>query len=239
MEFIMQFDIHTHTIASGHGTSCTITDMAKSAHKKGLSLLGITDHGPATKGAGTPSYFRSLFYAPRYRCGVKILYGIELNILDQFGNVDLDDSILAKLDYAIASMHTQNKKPGDRNENTSSYIEAMKHPKVKLIGHCDDVKYPVNYEQLVYEACRNNVLLEINEASLAPNGYRGNTLANNIEMLHWCRRYRHPIVLSSDSHGPNHVGNFEYGLRLLEKEQFPQELILNYHLADLLSYFAK
>ena len=58
-------DIHTHSIASGHGTSCTISDMAKAASKKGLKLLGITDHGPGTLAAGTSSYFRSLTYAPK------------------------------------------------------------------------------------------------------------------------------------------------------------------------------
>ena len=36
-------DIHTHSIASGHGTTCTISDMAKAASQKGLKLLGITD----------------------------------------------------------------------------------------------------------------------------------------------------------------------------------------------------
>lgn len=44
-------DIHTHSIASGHGTSCTISDMAKEASLQGLKLLGITDHGPATLAA--------------------------------------------------------------------------------------------------------------------------------------------------------------------------------------------
>ena len=39
-------DIHTHSIASGHGTNCTISDMAKEAGRKGLKLLGISDHGP-------------------------------------------------------------------------------------------------------------------------------------------------------------------------------------------------
>ena len=48
-------DIHTHSIASGHGTSCTISEMAKTAASKGIKLLGITDHGPATLAAGTPS----------------------------------------------------------------------------------------------------------------------------------------------------------------------------------------
>ena len=28
-------DIHTHSIASGHGTNCTISDMAKEAGRKG------------------------------------------------------------------------------------------------------------------------------------------------------------------------------------------------------------
>ena len=35
-------DMHTHSIASGHGTSCTISEMAKAASRKGLKLLGIT-----------------------------------------------------------------------------------------------------------------------------------------------------------------------------------------------------
>ena len=48
-------DIHTHSIASGHGTTCTISDMAKAASKKGLKLLGISDHGPGTSG------FRNFF----------------------------------------------------------------------------------------------------------------------------------------------------------------------------------
>ena len=75
-------DIHTHSIASGHGTTCTISDMAKAASKKGLKLLGISDHGPGTLASGTSSYFRSLPFYPRKRFGIDILYGVELNILD-------------------------------------------------------------------------------------------------------------------------------------------------------------
>lgn len=235
----MQFDIHTHTIASGHGTSCTIADMAKAAAANGLSLIGISDHGPATMAAGTPSYFRSLLMAPHYRCGIRLLYGVEVNILDNKGTVDLEDDILCRLDYAIASMHIQNKKPGTRSENTQAYLAAMEHPNVKMIGHCDDAKYPVDYRTLVYGAKRHHVLLELNEASLTPSGYRGDTWANNKEMLHWCRYYSHPVILSSDSHGPDHVGQFPYGTALLEEVGFPQELVLNYRLANLMSFLAE
>ena len=84
-------DIHTHSIASGHGTICTISDMAKAASKKGLKLLGITDHGPGTLAAGTSSYFRSLTYAPKKRFGIELLFGVELNILDIDGHLDLNE----------------------------------------------------------------------------------------------------------------------------------------------------
>ena len=41
------------------------------------------------------------------------------------------------LDYAIASMHPQNFKPGTPQYNTDTYINAMKNPYVKIIGHCE------------------------------------------------------------------------------------------------------
>lgn len=55
-----EFDIHTHTIASGHGSAATITDMVKAARTQHLNMLGISDHGPATLGGGKPAYFRIL-----------------------------------------------------------------------------------------------------------------------------------------------------------------------------------
>ena len=141
-------DMHTHSIASGHGTECTITNMARAAAGKGLRLLGITDHGPGTLAAGTSSYFRSLTYSPKKHFGVDLLYGIELNILDRNGSIDLDQELLCKLDYAIASMHSWNYRPGTRDENTEAFVNVMKNPCVKILGHSDNTHYPVNYEVL-------------------------------------------------------------------------------------------
>ena len=74
-----EFDIHTHSIASGHGTCATMTDMAKAANAAGLKMLGISDHGPKTLGGGRISYFRSLAFAQPKRLGVRMLYGAEVN----------------------------------------------------------------------------------------------------------------------------------------------------------------
>ena len=220
-------DMHTHTIASGHGTSCTIAVMAKKAHEKGLTLLGITDHGPGTLGAGTPSYFRSLAHAPRKRCGIRVCYGVELNITDFSGNLDLEDEILEGLDYAIASMHRPNLRPGGQTANTLAYIQAMKHPAVRMIGHCDDVKYPVDYDELTAAAREYGSVMEINNSSLSPEGYRGDTRANNRMLLEGCLRNRVPVLLSSDSHGTAHIGDFTYARAMVQEMNYPEELILN------------
>ena len=225
---MFEFDPHLHCIASGHGTTDTITDLAKQAAKKHLNMIGLTDHGPATMHSGKVSYFRNLRYAPKNRCGVDILYGVELNILDQDGTVDLSDDILETLDYAIISMHTQNVKPGSVEENTFAYVNAMRHPKVKIIGHCDDVKFPVDYETLMVAAKHYGVIFEINNASLSPDGYRGDTRENVKTILGLCKKYNHPVVLSSDSHGKKHVGDFKYALKMIKETNFPEDLILNY-----------
>lgn len=233
------FDIHTHTIASGHGSSATITDMAKAAAARGLKLLGISDHGPATPGGGKPSYFRSLSYAARKRLGIEMLYGAEANILDLQGTLDLDNTILEHLDYVIASIHKPVKKPGTKAENTQCYIAAMKNPFVRIIGHCDDVKYPVDYLAIVQAAIENHVLLEINESSLRPDGYRGDTRFNDLMILNLCSHYHYPVLLSSDSHGTAHIGEFTCCLDLLKRADMPEELVINYSLEDWKCFLAR
>ena len=53
-----EFDLHTHTIASGHAYS-TIKEMANSAKEKGLKLLGITEHAPTMPGTCHEFYFQN------------------------------------------------------------------------------------------------------------------------------------------------------------------------------------
>lgn len=234
-----EFDIHTHTIASGHGSTATITDMAKAAAAKGLKTIGISDHGPATLGGGRVSYFRNLAYAQRTRLGVRILYGAEANILDYNGKLDLDDSILEHLDFVIASMHKPTIRPGSQEENTAAYINAMKNPYVNIIGHCSDEKFPVDVFQLFEAARRNNVLLEINDSSLRPDGYRGDTRFSDLVILNLSRHFQYPVLFSSDSHGVAHVGDFSQAEELARRAEVPSSLILNRSTKALLGFLGK
>ena len=234
-----EFDIHTHTIASGHGSGATITDMAKAASEKGLRMIGISDHGPATLGGGKVSYFMNLASARRNRFGITFLYGAEANIMNQSGDLDLGDEVLSGLDFCIASMHLPPLKPGTKEENTKAYILAMENPYVKIIGHCDDEKFPVDPFALFQAAMKHHVLLEINNASLGPEGYRGDTRFTDLVILNLSKYYHYPVLFSSDSHGTKHVGDFTYAEQAAARAGVPDSLILNYSTKALADFWRK
>lgn len=220
-------DLHTHSISSGHGSTDTITDMAKAASHKGIQVLGISEHGPATVGSVKPSYFRSLKLANRKRFGVQLLYGAEVNIITPSGELDLDDEILSGLDYALVSIHPPTLTPYEHRDLTHAYVKAMEHPKVRFLGHIDDARFPVDFERLLAIAKEKGVYPEINNGSLMPDAYRKGGQENCRKILEICKRIDLPVLLSSDSHGAKNIGNIEYIIPLLEECNFPKHLIIN------------
>lgn len=219
-------DLHTHTLASGHAYS-TITEMAHAAAMTGLDYLGITEHAPTMPGTCHEFYFMNLNAIPRKMEGVKLLFGAELNILNENGDVDLADDVLSKLDITVASLHTPCMKPAGIKENTQAVLRAMENPYIDIIGHPDDGRYPLDYEAIVKAAKKYHTLLEINNASLTPGGFRQNTRGNDIQMLELCKAYGVPVVLSSDAHYADAVGKFPYAKEVIKAVQFPENLIAN------------
>ena len=142
MDYLL--DVHTHTIASGHAYN-SMMEMAKAGFEKGLKLLGITEHAPMMPGSCNSIYFHNLKVVPRTLCGIEVMLGAELNILDYDGHVDLDDHTLRKLDIRIASLHSVCILPGTKEENTRAVLGAIKNPMVDIIGHPDDGIYPLDY----------------------------------------------------------------------------------------------
>ena len=220
-------DLHTHSISSGHGSTNTKTDMAKAASLKGIQILGISEHGPATAGSVKPNYFRSLKLADRNRFGVRMLYGAEVNIITPSGKLDLEDDVLSCLDYALISIHPPTLTPYEHPDLTSAYVNAMDHPGVRFLGHIDDARFPVNFDRLLTTAKEKGVYPEINNGSLMPNAYRQGGQENCRKILEICKNLELPVLLSSDSHGIKNLGNVEYVLPLLEECNFPEHLIIN------------
>lgn len=248
----IEADIHTHSISSGHYSRDTITCMLKQARSNGLALLGISEHGPGIPESCSVSYFRSLKNAPRNRLGIQVLYGAELNILDkvtapsgsryprnQTSGLDLEDEVMSGLDYCIAGMHPPCFAPAGSSDHTAAFLRAIENPYVRFLSHPEDPKYPSDYEQVILAARRHRVILEVNNSSLSPSGYRGEpeqVRRNLSEILELCRHYELPVLLSSDSHGHSMVGHFGHSLKLLRELRFPPELILNRRACDLTAW---
>lgn len=236
MKYIL--DTHSHTIASGHAYS-TMKEMVEAARDCHLELLAITEHGSAMAGTCTEVYFQNLRVVRKNKMGVKLLLGAELNIVDYEGNVDMHEYTWKDMDIIIASMHVPCLKPGTIEQNTSALIGAMKNPYVNIIGHPDDSRYPVNYEQIVKAAKENHVLLELNNSSLNPKGFRQNARANDIIMLNLCKEHEVSIVIGSDAHVADDVGNFSYASDLIEELEFPERLVVNTSIDKLMEYLNK
>ncbi len=228
-------DSHTHTIASGHAYS-TLHEMAREAADRGLSLLGITEHSMTMPGTCHEYHFHNMRMLTREMYGIQVMHGVEVNIMGYDGSLDMKDALLAQMDVVIASLHIPCIKPGTKEENTAALLHAMENPYVNIIGHPDDSRYPVDYEKLVRKAKERKVLLELNNTSLHPKSSRKDARPNDEILLRLCMEYEAPIILGSDAHTQEDIGNFQYALLLLEEIGFPKELVVNRSVEDYKKY---
>lgn len=230
-------DLHTHALNSGHAYS-TVKENIEYAKINGLKFYGLSDHGVDMPGGPHQFYFHNIKVIPNEVNGVRVLKGMEANIIDYNGNLDIyDENTTKHLDYLIASLHTVCLEPGTKEENTRATLNAMDKDKVKIIGHPDDGRYPIDYEPIVKKAKEKNILLEVNNSSLNSGSFRPNARENYKEMLKLCKEQGVRIIFGSDAHICYQVGKFENVEKLIEEVDFPKELVINYHEDEIVEFF--
>lgn len=238
MRDIYVLDLHTHTYASGHAYN-TMNEMAAAAKEKGLELLGITDHAPAMPYSSGLFHFLNLKVARREKYGLPLLLGVEANVIDCDGTLDLEPEVLAQLDVVIASFHIPCIRPGTKEENTRAYIGAIENPYVDIIGHPDDIRYEIDYDRVIRAAKEHNTLIELNNSSLMPTSFRKNAYETDIKIMSLCKQYGVPVIVGSDAHAEEDILNFEKADEVLLEVDFPIELIANTSAKKLKSLLEK
>ncbi|MCA9685416.1 MAG: PHP domain-containing protein, partial [Myxococcales bacterium] len=129
-------DLHMHSRDSDGRE--TVAEMAARARALGLDYIAITDHSRALTVAGGLDEPRLLDQAARIRAlpqgdgEPRVLAGIEVDILRD-GSLDLDPSVLAGLDWVVASVHQWTRM--SRAEMTVRVIRAIESGVVDCIGH--------------------------------------------------------------------------------------------------------
>ncbi len=227
-------DMHTHTVASGHAYS-TVNELARAAREKCLEALAITDHGPALPGGPHLYHFGAMRFIPPRIEGVRIFRGVEANILAADGTLDMPENYLARLDFVMAGLHEGCGFEGRGIEaNTDAVLKAMANPLVRAISHSGNPEFPVHQEKLVQKALETNTALEINNASFSIS--RRGSRANCERLAELLAQSGAPVIVGSDAHIMQGVGEFDEAIAVLEKAGVRPGQVVNSSLERLLDF---
>lgn len=230
----INLDFHTHTVASGHAYS-TLEENIKAAAAAGLNGLAVTDHGPAMPGGPHEIYFMNLRALPTEHLGIKLFRGIEANIIDYEGNLDLPEYPLKNLDFCIASYHEICISPRSEQTHTIGWINVIKNKYVDLLGHPGRGRFPFDVKMVAAACAQYNKAIEINNHTLKKEDDRD--FCRRIALA--CKEYRVPVMVNSDAHFTSNIGEFSRSIELLSDVDFPEDLIVNSSLDSLKEFYSR
>ncbi len=217
---------HNHTTASdGHNT---LEEMAEEAIDLGLQYLGIADHSKSSFQANGLDEIRLLEQVEKIRelnAGwehFRLFSGTEVDILRD-GSLDFEDSILAQLDYCVASVHSVFNL--DEEEMTRRICRAMENEHVTMLGHVTGRlllrrdEYKVNHAKIIDCAVETRTIIELN---CSPK---------RMDMdWRWWRKARDQGVLCSinpDAHSTARIHHVGLGVRIARKGWLRREDVFN------------
>lgn len=252
-------DTHTHTLYSRHAYS-TIRENVLEAAGQGLELLASTDHFGnllfPTEDVREFQFFVNYNTWPRVWEGVRLLHGLEADIVDLDGNlygwnIILERSITGDLfqnpmtllksstrrcDYLIASIHGKDfTREATRSQMTEMYLKALNQRKVLMLGHIGRSNLDIEFRPIIEEAARLHKLIEINEHSFD----MGKFSERCIEIAKLCAEVGCKVAVNTDAHICTCIGRAPRALAMLESIDFPQELIATSNASSFMeSYYA-
>ncbi|MDR7871232.1 MAG: PHP domain-containing protein [Tissierellaceae bacterium] len=237
-------DYHTHTIYS-HGTG-SIRDNVEAALKKGLKEVAICDHGPGhylygVKKKNIPIMREEIDrlndeFGPK---GIKVLLGVEANLIGYDGIIDMDDKLIKMTDLLLLGYHygivphtiydsfgmyirnpISKVLPLGRQSlldlTTRAFVKAINNYPIDFITHPGS-KAKVDIKTLAREAGKVGTALEINS--------KHSQLS--IESIEIALKEDVEFVINSDAHRPEDVGNVEESLRRANAANLPMKRIRN------------
>ncbi len=239
---ILSSDYHTHTVFS-HGKG-QIIDNALVAKEKGLVEIGISDHGFSHPAFGLTKRkvpkMKALCKQASEQTGVKVLLGIESNIIGTDGSVDLKQNMYDDFDIFLAGIHkfvlykfgtlfslfmgnffcsTFNKKNIPKSlieTNTKTFINVIKNNPVDIITHLNFCSY-ADAKEVAKVASDYGTYIELNSKKTHLTE----------EELYDVASTGVKFVINSDAHTPNRVGEISLVEKMLSVVKINSDQIAN------------
>ncbi|WP_048055315.1 PHP domain-containing protein [Pyrococcus sp. NA2] len=200
-------DLHTHTrYSDGVGL---IRDNVAWAEKRGLKIVGISDHLHFFTPSKFSSYINEIKVV-REESDVLVLAGIEANILEN--GPDITEEFRKQLDYVIASVHEW-----FGEGEVHKYIEYVKRAiideNVDIIGHFGNTFPWIGYpsEEEIKE------VLDLAEAYGKAFEISARYKVPDLEFVRECIKRGIKLSIATDAHRPEDVGKVAWSLKIFEK----------------------
>lgn len=230
----LKVDTHTHTYASGHAYS-TLIENAKSAKRNGLAMFCTTDHSESMPGAPHYWFFSNQRVLPRFIEGVAIIRGVESNIMNTQGEIDIHPSVDKNLDWVIASFHEPVFRPSNFAAHTEALLNVIKGGRVDALGHLGNPNFDFDFEAVIQCAVEYNVAIEINNTTL-----KGNSRVGSVDRCYEIARIAKAkgafITSGSDAHFCNDVGGLDLVSALLDEVGIDSTKVITHSPQQFLSF---
>lgn len=185
-------------------------------------------------GSVNPSYFLNYQSIPREIDDVLVFCGVELNITNLKGEVDLSNNMLSRLDFVLAGFHDEIVQPGTLTEHTEAWLNVIENPYIDCLAHPgrDDYEFDL---PTILDACKeNNVAIEVNSKSFGKYA----NIHRCEDIIVGCKAKGVYIMVNSGAHFAYHIGNNQNMIELLNTLNFPKELVINRNLESLIPWLA-
>jgi DNA polymerase (family X) len=226
-------DLHCHTTWSdGKGT---VREMAAAARELEYEYLAICDHTPNVRvvtgltGEELRRQGQEIDELNEALAPFRVLRGVECDILSD-GSLDVDDDVLAELDWVQLSLHAGQRRA--RDELTKMVTEAMRNPHVRALSHPKGrilnhrAENALDLEEVFGVATETGVALEVNGLPdrLDLSGVHvSEALAAGV-----------PLVLNSDAHSVPGLDNLALSVATARKGGATVSAVLNTQPVDQL-----
>ncbi len=235
-------DLHVHTkYSDGH---CTVEAQAARAKELGLKCFALTEHGYShlvlgLKRKERTRYLREIADAEK-KYGVKILFGIEENILGREGTLALNERDLGELDLCLAGFHVMSAHETWRDwrngwrgylsynmglhlggqlvkDQTKAYINTVKKNPVDVLTHINFQCFANALE--VAKCCADyGTYVEISGKK---------THFTDEELDDIVHKTTARFLVNSDAHSPDRLGDIALAVKQIERVGVPAERIDN------------
>ncbi len=232
----MKFDVdtHTHTYASGHAYS-TLLENAQAAKEHAVKMFCTTDHSESMPGAPHYWFFANQKILPRFISGVAVIRGVESNIVNIDGEIDIPLETDCELDWIIASLHEPVFMPANKAAHTQALINVIKGGRVDALGHLGNPNFDFDFHAVIECAKEHNIAIEFNNSSLKGVSRIGSA-DRCLEIARIARDVGAYVTTGTDAHFCQQIGQLELVSDLFDKIEMPTQQVITHTTKQFLAF---